>query len=241
MEGNAVLMAHAGAAYVGRQELLALRAPDSTATHQVVPHGTLVGSLIESLGMRGIEIVRDQYALTPDGMKLFGVLEVNLEHSGVRLALGIRNSHDKTFSLGLTVGYRVFVCDNLAFDGEFQAIAKKHSKHLNLVDVLDQGVSRMQRSFEPMKRRIDAWKGFELTDLVAKEIIYRAFIEDELDAPKHLAKLVHKAYFEPPHKEFEPRTMWSLTNGFTEAFKVLDPIPQMRATADLGRFIATTH
>ncbi len=241
MEGSAQLMAHVGAALVGRQELLALPTPPPTATHKTVPHATLVGSLIESLGMRGIEVVRDQYAVTPDGMRLFGALEINQEHNGVRLALGLRNSHDKTLSLGMTVGYRVFVCDNLAFVGDFMAVARKHTKHLDLTDVLDQGVSKMQRGFAPMKRRIDAFRDFEIVDLVAKDIIYRAFIEDELDAPKHLAKHVHKAYFEPPHPEFKPRTLWSVENAFTAAFKVLDPVPRMKATADLGRYLQTVH
>jgi len=41
----------------------------------------------------------------------------------------------------------------------------------------------------------------------------------------------------PQHTEFESRTMWSLSNAFTSAFKELDPIPQFRATARLGRFL----
>ena len=41
----------------------------------------------------------------------------------------------------------------------------------------------------------------------------------------------------PQHEEFESRTMWSLSNAFTSAFQELDPIPQFRATAKLGRFL----
>jgi hypothetical protein len=33
------------------------------------------------------------------------------------------------------------------------------------------------------------------------------------------------------------RTMWSLSNAFTSAFKDPDPIPQFRATAKLGRLL----
>jgi hypothetical protein len=36
-----------------------------------------------------------------------------------------------------------------------------------------------------------------------------------------------------------PRTIWSLSNAFTSAFKELDPIPQFRATAKLGEFLET--
>jgi hypothetical protein len=34
-----------------------------------------------------------------------------------------------------------------------------------------------------------------------------------------------------------PRTIWSLSNAFTSAFKELDPIPQFKATAKLGEFL----
>jgi hypothetical protein len=71
----------------------------------------------------------------------------------------------------------------------------------------------------------------------AKLAIYRAFIEGDLEVPKHLARRVHELYFTPQHQEFESRTMWSLSNAFTSAFKELDPIPQFRATARLGRFL----
>ena len=41
----------------------------------------------------------------------------------------------------------------------------------------------------------------------------------------------------PQYDEFKPRTIWSLSNAFTSAFKELDPIPQFRATAKLAGFI----
>ena len=34
-------------------------------------------------------------------------------------SIGIRNANDKSMRLALTVGYRVFVCDNMAFNGDF--------------------------------------------------------------------------------------------------------------------------
>jgi hypothetical protein len=49
---------------------------------------------------------------------------------------------------------------------------------------------------------------------------------------------VHRLYFEPEYPEFSARTMWSLSNAFTSAFKKLDPVPQFKATAKLGGFLA---
>jgi hypothetical protein len=67
--------------------------------------------------------------------------------------------------------------------------------------------------------------------------LYRAFVEGELDAPRSLLSPVHQLYFESQHEEFSSRTMWTLSNAFTSAFKELDPIPQFKATAKLGEFL----
>lgn len=95
----------------------------------------------------------------------------------------------------------------------------------------------MQRNFDPMRRQIEVWKTAQLSDGGARLVIYRAFIEGELDAPKHMARRVHELYFEPQYPEFAPRTVWSLSNAFTSAFKELDPIPYFKATAKLGPFL----
>jgi hypothetical protein len=48
---------------------------------------------------------------------------------------------------------------------------------------------------------------------------------------------VHDLYFEAKYEEFRSRTIWSLSNAFTSAFKELDPVPQFKATAKLGEFL----
>lgn len=231
------LISHCGTSLVGRQELLGLTTPEATETHKPIPHAQLVSALIETLGFRNITVVEDGYAVSSDGQRLFGVLALDIEGDGVRVSIALRNSHDKSFSLGVTCGYRVFCCDNMAFHGDFQTLTRKHSKNLVIEDVLSVAVDRMQRHFQPMLNQVNAWHGYELTDAAAKLVIYEAFVEQKLEIPKHLAGDVHRHYFEPEYDEFKARTMWSLSNAFTSALKALDPIPQFRATAKLGPFL----
>jgi hypothetical protein len=121
--------------------------------------------------------------------------------------------------------------------GAFTPVLAKHTKHVSLVDILSVGIDRMQRNFEPMRKQVEAWKRTRLSDENAKLIIYRAFIERELEAPKHLVRGVHDHYFNPRVEKFAPRTLWSLSNAFTSAFKNLDPIPQFKVTAELASFL----
>ena len=88
-----------------------------------------------------------------------------------------------------------------------------------------------------MQKQVEAWQGTELSNVTAKMIIYEAFIESELEVPKHLARRVHDFYFEPQYEDFRARTLWSLSNAFTSAFKDLEPIPQFKATAKLSGFL----
>lgn len=220
-----------------REQLALVPTPPGTATHRPIPHAEVIGALINTLGLRHIAPVREEYAVSKDGMKMFGIMELETTFQGCRFALGIRNAHDKSMRLAMTVGYRVLVCDNMAFSGDFTPVLAKHSKNFNLIHSLEIGVSEMQRNFEPMTEQVRRWRDSQLTDVAAKLIIYQAFIEAEIDLPKHLVVPVHKLYFNPEHEEFAPRTLWSLSNAFTSALKKLDPIPQYRATAKLAPFL----
>ena len=73
----------------------------------------------------------------------------------------------------------------------------------------------------------------QVTDDEARLTIFRAFVEDQRDAPKHLAREVWHNWVEPAHEEFRPRTAYSFQFSFTSSFKTL---PLYRATAALGRF-----
>ncbi len=95
----------------------------------------------------------------------------------------------------------------------------------------------MQRNFQPMVGAVERWHSSQLSDIAARLVIYRAFIEGELEVPRHLARPVHELYFNSQHEEFTPQNMWSLSNAFTSAFKELDPIPQYKATGKLAGFL----
>jgi hypothetical protein len=121
--------------------------------------------------------------------------------------------------------------------GPFTPVLAKHSKSFSPIGCVSVGVDRMQRNFVPMHKQVETWQRSEITDFTAKVVIYETFVEGKLEVPKHLDRTVHDLYFEPKYEEFRPRTIWSLSNAFTSAFKELDPIPQFKATAKLGEFL----
>lgn len=233
---NTTLMAHAGANKLTRLELKNLPTPEATSTFQPIPHWRLIDELENSLAFRHISISREEFAVSKDGMKLFGLLELNADYEGVRFAIGLRNANDKSMRLGMVAGYRVFICDNMALSGDFKPLLAKHSKNFDLVESLSTGIDRIQRGWQPLREQIEFKRQYELNGQEAQSLIYRAFMEQKF--PVKLLRAVHQEYFvHPSYEDFRAKTIWSLENAFTTAFKQLKPVQQYTATAKLGKFL----
>ena len=174
---GSALVAHCGAKMVTREDLKEIPIPEGTKTHQPLSHYEIVEVLEEALSFRHVSIVRDEYAVSSDGMKMFGVMDLNNEFSQGRFSIGLRNSNDKSMRLALTAGYRVFVCDNMAFTGDFTPLLHKHTRNLELRDSISIAVDRIHRGFDRLEEQIKGMQGFFLTDNDAKLLIYQAFVE----------------------------------------------------------------
>jgi len=84
-----------------------------------------------------------------------------------------------------------------------------------------------------------SWRDKLVADLIqAVRLRSSLYFCPELEAPRSLLPQVHQLYFNPQYPEFAARTMWSLSNAFTSAFKKLDPVPHFKATAKLGEFLS---
>lgn len=101
MEG---LMAHCGAQKIGRNALATLPVPNATPTHIPIPHIEIVHKLEETLALRHISILEEEYAVSPDGNRMFGLVVLDADFAVGRFALGLRNSHDKSMRFGLVAG-----------------------------------------------------------------------------------------------------------------------------------------
>ncbi len=237
---NATLVAHCGTRKVTREELKQLPVPEATRTHQPLSHYQIIEVLEEALSFRYLKVTRDEYAVSVDGMRMFGVMDLNQDFSGCRFAIGLRNSNDKSMRLALTVGYRVFICDNMAFSGDIYPLSHKHTRNLELSDAISIAVDRIHRGFEPLKEQIQVMKEQALTEEAVKLIIYQAFLDKGIKGiPRNLMPVIHGLYFNPKHEAFQPRNLWSLSNAFTSAMKKLAPIKQFEVTARLGDYL--TH
>jgi hypothetical protein len=146
--------------------------------------------------------------------------------------VGLRNSHDKSYPAGLVVGSRVFVCDNLAFSGEI-SVARKHTTNIlrDLQGLTCRAVGFLAERWMDQEKRIDGYKGYEVDDARAHDLIVRA-IDARVISTTQLPKVIHE-WREPRHPEFGEGNAWLLFNSFTEVLKEVNPFDLPRRTQAL--------
>lgn len=209
------LMLHAGAAPATYDQLKALPMPAATDTHVPIAHTSVVDMVKYSLGFFGHEVVGEDYGVTPDGARFFGVLSLRSEYGDYTDTVGLRNSHDKRFPIGISFGSRVFVCDNLAFAGD-QVIRRKHTANAkrDLPGLVAEVVEPLQEQRVRQAAMFDSYRKRALEQYEADQAIMQLYRRGVIG----VTAIAHvlDAYEKPPHDWGDP-TAWRLFNAATFA------------------------
>ena len=224
------LMLHCGGHEADRREISQVATPPPTDTWQPIEHGRLLAEVERTLEGNRLEVVNEAHALSRDGDRYFGLLEVAHGTDGdYHLVLGLRNSHDKSFPAGIAVGSGVMACDNLAFSGEV-TLARKHTRHIerDLPRVVETAFGRLGELRDQQDRRIEVYRNTELADSDVHDLTIRAV--DASVLPVTTIPTVLERWREPAHAEHAEHghSAWRYFNAVTEALKgrCLEKLPQ---------------
>ena len=149
---------------------------------------------------------------------MFGVMEISSSSSPEwHRCIGIRNSHDKSFAVGLSAGIVVCVCTNLAFGGT-TVVKRRHTSGIVLAELIDRAVASLEDDF--------------LTTEAACENLKDAYLKDDDEARSSIVRAAElgvinssdilptfREFKSPSHEEFAEPTRWSLMNALTETLK----------------------
>jgi hypothetical protein len=228
------LMLHAGANPVEYDALRELETPPATSTHVPIPHFRVVDLIAHSLAYYGHQIVEQDFGITPDGMRFFGVMTLKSDYTGYADQVGLRNSHDRKFPVGVSFGSRTFVCDNLAFSGD-AVIKRKHTLNLkrDLPGLIGEIIEPLAIQREIQHRQLECYRATPLTDDRADQAIMQMYRSQVIGVQK-IADVLKQ--WEEPECDWGEKTGWRLFNATT--FALTGRVSENpRATADLHKII----
>lgn len=198
-----------------RQELELIKTPAGTHSWKPVPHAQVAELVVERCKKNGLEIVEEKYGVTRgDGSKMFGFLKFQQEgNPEYTKCLGFRNSNDKQFALGISLGLSVTVCSNLTFSGE-AVLKRRHTTNINVGDFVNQIFDTLDTRYENLDISIERLKDDKIELDEARITVCRAAEINCINSSDILPIL--KEFQNPRHQEFKEPTRWSLMNSFTE-------------------------
>lgn len=218
MTANLVL--HAGGHRVTRDELLTLETPPSTETWYPTPHYVVANNIVTELHFAGYEITREAWALAGEGKRMFGVLDLKREVFGKdeTLAVGVRNSVDRTFALGYCAGTRTFVCDNLTFSAEL-VVKRRHTVHgfRDFAVRVHEAVASLEGFAKVEEERIARWQDTRMNrydrDALLLEAMRLALF------PRRLMADIFEEQVSPQYDRFKDGSVYAFFSNFTTVMR----------------------
>ena len=211
-----------GGQIVDRQTVALVDTPVGTESWKPVPHIEVIDAVTEVVKAHKWEITEEQFGLAREGQKLFGVMKINKSSClDWTRCIGPRNSHDKSFSVGLTAGISVMVCSNMAFGGT-TIIKRRHTSRIELAQLVDVAVNELENEFLMLEKVCEDMKiQYLKDDDEARSRIVRAAELGAINSSDIVP--VFREFKQPQHEEFSEPTRWSLLNAFTETIKKYTP------------------
>jgi hypothetical protein len=209
------LILHAGANPVSYEQLRAVQTPPGTDTHIPIPHHEIVELMRYTLGFHAHDIVEETHAITPDGARYFGLMSLRSTYGDYTDVVGLRNSHDKTFPIGVAFGSRVFICDNLAFIGD-HVIRRKHTVKAKreLPYLLTDIVRPLQEQRMNQNEKIGCYQRMLLDNRMADHATLMMYRENVIGVQR-IADVLEQ--WERPQHDWGGKTAWRLFNAATLA------------------------
>lgn len=209
---------HSGGHEVTLDQLAYAPTPVATATFMPIPHFDLVNLVKNSLVRTGYEISDEVHAL--DKERYFGLMDLKSPYSDRTTTIGLRNSHDHRFPAGMVVGNRVFVCSNLAFNGEVK-FTRKHTVHImrDLPYLIDSRIGAIHDYEVKQDTRVNSYKTCELS-LKDVDHALMSLLRAKVFAANTVVKILHE-WDSPKYEEFKQdgATLWRFYNACTEFMK----------------------
>ena len=208
--------------FVDRNEVALVETPAGTDSWKPVPHIEVIEAVTEVVKAHDWTITEEQFGLAREGQKLFGVMKINKSSSSDwTRCIGLRNSHDKSFSVGLSAGISVMVCSNMAFGGT-TVIKRRHTSGIELAELVDVAVKELENEFLILETVCEDLKVQYLkNDDEARSTIVRAAEIGAINSSDIVP--VFREFKNPCHEEFTEPTRWNLLNAFTETIKKYTP------------------
>lgn len=203
-----------------REEVFAHMPPTHTQSWKPVSYRDAVEFLHESIHRElRLDVVHEEFALNQTGQQMFHVARLDTGTGESGMAIGLRQSYDKSLALGVVSGAQVFVCSNLCFSGSAFKVMRKNTTNVwsDFKALIRAQIATAGDSFTTMQVDMAALKAVPCGKRWGYALLGVMRGENLLTSTQ--ANVAYGDWDEPRHDEFGDRNLWGLYNAVTEGLK----------------------
>ena len=231
----AKLVNHRGGQEVDMNELALIPVPEKTDTYQPLPHLDFIYELTNMARKLIGDVGIPKVSIAKEGNRMFGVVPISVGRTDeYEFALGFRNSYDKSMTAGVCFGNRVFVCDNLAFNGNI-TVMRKHTKnmHNDLNAMLVTKLLKAEGEITVLQNDFEKLKNVYISKEAMAKTLGKAYYQDILK-PTQFSIAMEQIDLS---KAFQRETFWDFYQHGTEALKVAPIEKRIEACTKWHNFV----
>jgi uncharacterized protein DUF932 len=202
---------------VSRSFLQTIETPVGTKTHRPLSHYDTATKIVETAQNRGFSIQQEEYGLNPTGSQVFAMLHLQDGDDEKKRMISFRNSHVKSFSFSICVGFKICICSNMMMSSDIGVRAnRRHTKNIesDIEGIITQTFDQLPAEYDMLEQHISRLKSTKL-DINRARIIVMQSIEQRMIRPSDGLQVI-KEFKAPRHEQFVGDNAWNLYNAYTE-------------------------
>jgi len=210
------------------------RIPEKTISYAPVKHEEYVEIVMSHIDNLGYDVKDASFQVANKGKKMVGTITLETKDgiNWINPSVVIRNSYDKSMSLGIGAGNgTVFVCTNGVISGDVVSL-RKHTSNVyrDIEDVVQNSIQSMEDRYLDLVNDLDRTKDMELTKLHVHNIIGELFLEQKILTTAQLNIVRNELYYSENFKMLNggDMSMYNMYNNITEALKISHPMNYVR-------------
>lgn len=221
---------------VERDYLANLQTPAPMGSrHAPYPFYAFATDTVDAIERAGFTIEAEDYAITKDEQRLFGLISVSrpvvpvAQSYGVpalykpkwNLLVGVKGAHDQSISRGLTIGSRVLVCSNLCFAGDLGIWNSKQTTNIaqRIPEMVADAVSGLGNAGRRLTIDFDAFNAKQISRDIGDKVLLDIYRSGGFSASQMCRAVDDWDKCSVEEHTVNGRSLWWLFNSATMALK----------------------
>jgi hypothetical protein len=207
--------------------------PMKTESYQPVPHVSFVKYITKRLDEYGFNVSTARFQADAKGGKLVGTLTLEKDTDWIKPTVVIRNSYDKSMSLGIGSGAStVWVCLNGQMSADVVSL-RKHTTNIvsDMGEIVNSQLDSLEANFEKNVEALSTLKEIQISKSTMYELIGELFVEQRVLTTTQI-NIVRKELYESENFQMlgfgGEMSAYNLYQNFTESLKISHPANYVR-------------